>query len=200
MTITPERPRGASAAQRKALRRLSKQVQVELDNDRRYFARHPLRSHYIRRPYPAERAQIELINGNSPPDRQQIGRHKDPLKSRIANGSELLPGVDGRSLWARRLRELLHEHVTALGGEDNISPAELALLRRAITLIVECERREVEFAKAGQVSDAQLSVYQTSINTLRRTLEALGLQRRSRDVTPSLAEILRSPPPPVEVE
>jgi hypothetical protein len=129
---------------------------------------------------------------NSRTDRRQVGRPKSAQRSRMANGSELLPGVDGRSLWSRRLRELLDMHISDLGGEANISASEMALVRRAITLIVELERREVTFAQAGQVSDSALMTYQTAVNTLRRTLEALGLQRRPREVDdPALLEYER---------
>ena len=111
-------------------------------------------------------------------------------RTRVANGSKLWPRVDGRSLWARRAGELLAEHVSDLGGEENISASERALVRRAVTLIVECERRETGFAKAGEITDGALMTFQTAVNTLRRTLESLGLQRRARDVTPSLAQLL----------
>jgi hypothetical protein len=74
-------------------------------------------------------------------------------RTRVANGSQLWAGVDGRSLWARRASELLAAHVPDLGGEDNISASERALVRRAVMLIVECERRETDFAQAGQISD-----------------------------------------------
>jgi hypothetical protein len=105
---------------------------------------------------------------------------KSHARSRVSNGKEILPQIDGRSLWARRLRELLAAHISDLGGEANISAAELALLRRSVNLICECERREVAFALAGEVTDQQLMVYQTAINCLRRTLECLGLARRER--------------------
>jgi hypothetical protein len=128
----------------------------------------------------------------SPADHQRngIGRRRSSSSTRAANGRELLPGLDGRSLWARRAKELLSDFLQGqFGGESNISEAEHALLRRAVTLIVECERREAGFAQAGAVSDAALMTYQTSINTLRRTLEALGLQRRPKEIEddPALA-------------
>jgi hypothetical protein len=125
---------------------------------------------------------------NSSADRRRVARHKDPQKSRVANGSALLPGLDGRSLWARRAKEVLAAHISDLGGASNVSETEHALLRRAVTLIVELERREVGFAQAGAVDDEALAIYQTTVNTLRRTLEALGLQRRPRDVTHGQAE------------
>jgi hypothetical protein len=76
-------------------------------------------------------------------DRTKVARAKDPQRSRITNGSALLPGIDGRSAWVRRAKDLLTLHISDLGGEDNVSEAERALLRRAVTLIIELERREV---------------------------------------------------------
>jgi hypothetical protein len=46
------------------------------------------------------------------------------------------------------------------------------------------ERREACFAQAGEASDEALAIYQTTVNTLRRTLEALGLKRQGRNITP----------------
>ena len=71
-----------------------------------------------------------------------------------------------------------------------MSEAELALVKRAATLILELERRELGFAQAGQVSDQQLAVFQTTVNTLRRLLESIGLQRRAKEV-PDLQTYLR---------
>src|SRR5262245_4753672 len=125
-------------------------------------------------------------------DRTKVARAKDPQRSRITNGSALLPGVDGRNAWVRRAKDLLALHFSDLGGEDNVSEAERALVRRAVTLIIELERREMMFAQAGAADDEALAIYQTTVNTLRRTLESLGLQRRPRDVSPTLGQILRA--------
>jgi hypothetical protein len=46
------------------------------------------------------------------------------------------------------------------------------------------------FAHAGQISDNALAIYETTVNTLRRTLEALGLERRAKDVGPTLGDLL----------
>ena len=60
---------------------------------------------------------------NSLGDRHKVGRHKDAQRSRVGNGSALLPGVDGRSAWVRRCKELIADHVSDLGGVDNTSTA-----------------------------------------------------------------------------
>jgi hypothetical protein len=116
---------------------------------------------------------------------------KDSQKSRVANGSALLPGVDGRSAWVRRAKEIIADHISDLGGMDNTSAAERSLVRRASTLSVELERLEAKFATAGEASIADLEAYGRASNTLRRLLEAVGLQRRPRDTTVIDAEAER---------
>ena len=113
---------------------------------------------------------------------------KSKGRSRISNGSALLPGVDGRSTWVRRLRDLIGLHLSDLGGEDNASEAEKSILRRAATLTVELERLELKFATAGEASAADLDLYQRVSNTMRRHLEAVGLERRPRDISPDIQQ------------
>jgi hypothetical protein len=114
-------------------------------------------------------------------------------RARVSNGNALLgPGIaDERSVWCRRLRDLIAEHVADLGGIDNTSAAERSLIRRVATLTVELERLEAKFAAAGEAAATDLDLYQRSTGNLRRLLQTLGLQKRARDVTPSLSAIMR---------
>ena len=83
----------------------------------------------------------------SSPAGRPLGRpQKDPQKSRITNGSALLPGVDGRSPWVRRAKDIISEALADLGGVDNTSAAERSLIRRSAVLTVELERLEEKFA------------------------------------------------------
>jgi hypothetical protein len=134
---------------------------------------------------------VELAPG-SPAARPRSGAPKSALKSRITNNSALLPGVDGRSAWVRRCRDLIELHVADLGGEEATSAAERSIVRRAAVLTVELERLEARFALADAASPDDLDLYQRTAGNLRRLLEAVGLRRRPRDVTPSLAEYLAS--------
>jgi hypothetical protein len=109
---------------------------------------------------------------------------KDSRKSRITNGSALLPGVDGRSPWVRRCKDVIAAHLSDLGGEGNTSAAERSLIRRAAVLTTELERLEVKFALAGEASADEIDLYARVSGNLRRLLEAVGLRRRPRDVTP----------------
>src|SRR6202045_4159049 len=77
---------------------------------------------------------------------------KSRQRSRVTNGSALLPGVDGRSAWVRRCKDIIEAHLSDLGGEDNTSAAERSLIRRASVMTVELERMEARFAVAGEAS------------------------------------------------
>ena len=113
-----------------------------------------------------------------------VGTIKDARRCRITNGSAFLPGIDGRSVWVRRAKDLNAQHVADLGGPDNVSAAERSITRRIAVLSVELENLEMRFANAGSASAVDLDLYQRVANTLRRLLEAIGLQRRAKDITP----------------
>ena len=113
-------------------------------------------------------------------------------RSRLSNRPAMVAGVDGRSTWARRLRDLIALHTADLGGPEGVSAAEASIIRRASTLTVELERLEARFAKDGEADPATLDQYQRTANSLRRLLEAVGLKRRPRDVTPSIDEYLQA--------
>ena len=125
-------------------------------------------------------------------DSTEIDGPKPQSRSRISNGSAILPGVDGRSTWVRRLRDLIGLHLSDLGGDGAVSEAERSIVRRAATLTVELERLEAVFAVAGEAQADQLDLYQRTANSLRRLLESVGIERRPRDVTPTLSQYLPS--------
>jgi hypothetical protein len=124
-----------------------------------------------------------------PANSPELDAPKLHARSRISNGSALLPGVDGRSTWVRRLRDLVKLHLSDLGGDDAVSEAERSIVRRAATLTVELERLELAFALAGEAAPEQIDLYQRTANSLRRLLESVGLERRAKTV-PTLAEHL----------
>jgi hypothetical protein len=116
--------------------------------------------------------------------------YKPMARTKITNGVRILPNVDGRTFWVRRFRDVNALHLSDLGGSGQVSEAEQSIVRRAALLTVELERLEMLFAEAGAAEPKQLDAYQRCANTLRRLLQTVGLQRRQRDVTPSLAEYL----------
>jgi hypothetical protein len=109
-------------------------------------------------------------------------RRKLHGKSRITNGKTLLPNVDGRSPWVRRCKDVIASHISDLGGVDNTSAAERSLVRRAAVMTTELEMLEAKFATAGSAKPDDLDLYVRASGNLRRLLEAVGLQRRAREV------------------
>ncbi len=103
-------------------------------------------------------------------------------RSRVSNGNGLfVERIDGRSLWARRFRDLIELHVTDLGGPDTCSEGQCSLIRRIATLETELERLECKWAKKGGCTDmSELDLYQRLSNTLRRHLVVIGLERKAR--------------------
>jgi hypothetical protein len=92
----------------------------------------------------------------------------------------------------RRCRDIIAEHTADLGGADNCSAAERSIIRRAAVLTTELERLEVRFAQAGEASAEDLDIYARIAANLRRMLEAIGLQRRPREVVQSLGDYLQT--------
>jgi hypothetical protein len=100
-------------------------------------------------------------------------------KSRLTNRA-LLPGIDGRSAWVRRCKDVIAAHLADL---PDATAAERSIVRRAAVLTTELERLEAKFAEAGEALPDDLDLYQRTAGGLRRLLEAVGLERRLRDVT-----------------
>ena len=113
-------------------------------------------------------------------------------RSRVTNGSSLFVGtvdgrsIDGRTIQARRFRDVLEAILGDLGGRDSISEGEYQLARRATALSVAAEIEEAYLA-TGKSLDAE--AYVKLVNGLNRTFASLGLKRRQRDMT-SLSEYL----------
>lgn len=115
-------------------------------------------------------------------------RPKPEARSRVSNGRALfLEGVDGRTAAARRYRDVQAAIVADLGGDDAISEGERQLVRTAASLAVQREQADARVA-AGDKVDAE--DYVRIVNALTRVLQAIGLRRRAKDVTPSLHEHL----------
>jgi len=113
------------------------------------------------------------------------------VKPRIARQGYIrfltMRDLDGRSRAAARCRELARELEVDLGGADRLSTAQRQLIQRAAVLAAQLEDFETRWC-LGEV--VELPDYLQAINVQRRLLVSLGLERRARDVTPSLREYL----------
>jgi hypothetical protein len=115
-------------------------------------------------------------------------REKAKGRSAVSNGrGTFLPDSASLLRKARRYRDILNEMISDMGGEDLLSEAQRQLVRRAVTMSLQCEHWD-HAAASGERVDWDL--YSRTTNTLRRTLEAIGLQRVPRNVTDSPANII----------
>jgi hypothetical protein len=110
-------------------------------------------------------------------------------RSRVTNRTKLfaIGNADGRTGQARRYRDILTQIECDVGGHESLSEAQKQLCRRAATLSFTAECMEVD-AVAGNAFDIDLFGQLT--DRLGRCLARLGLERVSRDVTPTLQSYL----------
>ena len=131
----------------------------------------------------------ELQAGSSP-----IGSRKSCGRSRIGNGTELLPFVDGRSTWARFMRDTFNAVVTHCGGEDYTSELKRMQARRIACLeaeLIYLESKVAQHRAAGEEPPISvLDAYTRIANGQRRHCEALGWEKTARIVSPSLSQII----------
>jgi hypothetical protein len=99
----------------------------------------------------------------------------------------MLPGLDGRSATARRFRDLVNAFVADMGGLDRCSEIKLGLLRRLAAATVQAEMLEARMVNGEAIDIATLC---TLASTTVRLSQRLGLERRARNVTPSLGQYL----------
>lgn len=115
------------------------------------------------------------------------GKRRNPATTR--DGRPRLPkleDLDGRTVAARRFRELVGAYASDLGGD--LTTAQSAIVQRAASIQLWCECIEATYAATGELD---IAAYTTATNALRRLLSDIGLERRSRDVTPTLADYVR---------
>jgi hypothetical protein len=116
-----------------------------------------------------------------------IGQRKAVARSRVTNGGDVLPGVDGRSLIARRYRDIASAIVADQGGAERLAEARMQLIRRFAAGAVLAEGLEADMANGKSIDVAQHSLL---ASTLVRLASRIGLNRHAREIVPSLAEYL----------
>ena len=93
-----------------------------------------------------------------------------------------LADLDHRTTAARRAHDLIESIHTDLGGVDRLATGEQQIVQRAALIGTMAEDVEARWL-AGQSVDPNILC--VLANAQRRLFEALGLSRRSRNVTPS---------------
>jgi hypothetical protein len=121
------------------------------------------------------------------PDHSRVRAKRRP-RSAVTSGRKAFIAGDPNSAWARRFHDLVHGHISDLGGRPIMSEAKFALCKRAAGLECELEQMEGRMSLGEEVS---LDSYGRAASHLRRILETLGLERKARDVTGGDGEALQ---------
>jgi hypothetical protein len=94
------------------------------------------------------------------------------------------------------MRDVIASMMNHLGGEDYATEPQRMLVRRVAAFEAELVHLEDGFARArseGRALDtADLDLYSRMASAQRRHLEAIGLARVPRDVTPTLQQYIAS--------
>jgi hypothetical protein len=118
------------------------------------------------------------------------GRHH---RSRISNGSKLLPSVHPQSVWGRVYRDAVDRLVEHVGGEGIATEPERMISKHIAVLDTEAlylADKIGTIRNAGEEpSEKLIDLYSRVTSAARRMLEAIGMERRQRDIT-SLGQYL----------
>jgi hypothetical protein len=123
-----------------------------------------------------------------PAESKRLDLPQRAFRTAIGNGSAVLDGVDGRTLVARRFREIGAAIAIDLGGESELTEAQKQLVRSVAGLVALRERLDVQAAKGEPIDSGE---YCRISNSLRRCLATIGLHRVPKNVGPTLSEVLR---------
>jgi hypothetical protein len=123
----------------------------------------------------------------SPADRRHVGPRKAAQRSRITNGRDLLPDIDGRGAVARRYRDIVSAILVDQGGVDRCSESRKQLIRRFAAAAVIAEMMEARLARGEQID---ITEHAQLASTLVRIAQRIGINRRARDITPALPDYL----------
>ena len=98
------------------------------------------------------------------------------VRSALTNDPLKLRGIDGRSVDARRYRDVAIALADDLGGQDKLNESSKILVRQAAALTVQVEGLQSKIVAGGDVDLEQLTRLS---NVLGRTLQRLGIRKRA---------------------
>jgi hypothetical protein len=100
----------------------------------------------------------------------------------------VLPGVDGRSVVARRYADIAAAVVADQGGVDQCSESRLQLIRRFAASAVLAEQMESDLANGKQID---FSEHALLCSSLVRLANRIGINRVAKDISPALGDLIR---------
>jgi hypothetical protein len=127
------------------------------------------------------------IAPHQPAEEPPRRRHR-PSKPQLLTRAAL----DGRTGAARYFDRLVGDIERDLGGSDQLSAIEHELVEAFAGASVMLAHLNTKVARGEEVDPAEHS---QAASTLVRIATRLGLQRRARDIGPTLGDLLRGSPP-----
>jgi hypothetical protein len=128
---------------------------------------------------------LDITRDKSAP-RRGYADAKSHARSRVSNGRDVLPNVDGRSLIARRYRDIASAILADQGGLEQCSESRLQLIRRFSAAAVLAEQMEARLANGEEID---VSEHALLCSTLTRLASRLGIDRVPKPVM-SLGDLL----------
>ena len=101
-------------------------------------------------------------------------------RSRVSNGKDILPDCDGRSIVARRYRDISSAMIQDQGGPEQCSESRLQLIRRFSASAVLAEQMEARLANGEDISIAE---HCQLASTMVRIAHRLGINRIPKDLS-----------------
>ncbi len=126
-------------------------------------------------------------------DSNKVARLKNTQRSRVTNGRDVLPNVDGRSIIAKRYKEIANAILVDQGGVDQCSESRKQLIRRFAAASVLAEQMESKLANGEEINVQEHALL---VSSLVRVANKLGINRVTRDLGPTLSDYFRKAPPP----
>ena len=108
------------------------------------------------------------------------------LRSKVSNGDRPMLGVDGRSGYMRRWKDIIEDHVENYGPE-NMSVPRMSLLRHQATALVKMEMLTAKMAD-GKETFEEAEQFSRYLGNARRNYEVLGLDRGVKQVSNNVLE------------
>src|SRR3974377_324136 len=99
---------------------------------------------------------------------------KAPARSRVSNGADILPEVDGRSDVARSHRDIATQIIADMGGASQCAEARLQLIRRFAAAAVLAEQMEAQLANGHSID---ITDHALLSSTLVRLAQRIGISR-----------------------
>ena len=130
-----------------------------------------------------------IVNGKPHKLGKRTSDPKAYARSRVSNSPAELPNVDGRSLIARRFRDIARAILVDHQGGEAISEVCLQLVRRFAAAAVLAEAMETRLAN-GEEIDVQKHALLCS--SLVRIGQRIGIARVPKDAGPTLGDVLRA--------